>query len=344
MQEFKTAFVTGATGLLGNNLVRQLVAQGVRVKILARSAKKAQAQFGDLDLEIIIGDMNNVEAFAKSLEGCDVLFHTAAYFRDSYKGGKHWEELYNTNVIATRKLIESAYEQGIRKIVHTSSIAVLDGATGDLIDESMSRREQDADDYYKSKILSENAVRELLVKYLDLNITFVLPGWMFGPGDLGPTSSGQFIQDFIAQKIPGIPPGSFSVVDARDVAYASIQAAKVGRRGERYLAAGRSMNMKELMGHLGKISGVSGPKKELPYALLLVIAFANEVYARLTGKPVLLSLGSVKIMKKEEGKTNFSPLKSRTELGLEFRSLDETLTDTLASLNVRIKHGTVGEV
>lgn len=210
------AFVTGATGLLGNNVVRALLKRNIKVKALVRSVEKARKQFGNLPVEFVEGDMLNVEAFAHALQGCDALFHTAAYFRDSYKGGKHWQKLYDTNVTGTERLLQAAYDAGIRRAVHTSSIAVLKGNRDQVIDETMSRSELEADDYYLSKILSEQKVQQFLAQHPDMFIAMVLPGWMFGPGDIGPTSSGQFLLDFVGQKLPGVLPGSFSVVDARD--------------------------------------------------------------------------------------------------------------------------------
>src|SRR5215510_14599651 len=90
----EVAFVTGATGLLSNNLVRLLIAKAVKVRALARSVEKARRQFGDLPVEIVQGDMDNVQGFARALAGVDAVFHAAAFFRDSYKGGSHWDELY----------------------------------------------------------------------------------------------------------------------------------------------------------------------------------------------------------------------------------------------------------
>jgi dihydroflavonol-4-reductase len=136
---FTSAFVTGSTGLLGNNLVRLLLARGIQLKVLARSSKKAQQQFPGLPLEIVEGDMNNVAAFAPQLRGVDVIFHTAAYFRDNYKGGKHWKQLYDTNVTGTVELLTHAYNAGVRRFVHTSSVAVLTGAPGQLIDSRTAR-------------------------------------------------------------------------------------------------------------------------------------------------------------------------------------------------------------
>ena len=183
----KTAFVTGATGLLGNNLVRLLLEKGYRVRALARSRAKAGRQFGDLPgLDIVIGDMADVSGFAGALRGCDVLFHTAAYFRDSYKGGKHWDKLKKINVDGTRELLALAHECGIRRIVHTSSIAVLRGEAGRLTDETMTRKPDQADDYYRSKILADEEVFRHLERHPDSHVCMILPGWMHGPGDLGP--------------------------------------------------------------------------------------------------------------------------------------------------------------
>jgi dihydroflavonol-4-reductase len=76
------AFVTGSTGLLGNNLVRLLVEQGHQVKALARSREKADHLFADLNVTVVRGDMQDVSSFAPELEGCDVLFHLFRQLRN----------------------------------------------------------------------------------------------------------------------------------------------------------------------------------------------------------------------------------------------------------------------
>jgi nucleoside-diphosphate-sugar epimerase len=327
----KTAFVTGATGLLGNNLVRMLARRGVHVRALSRSLEKAQFQFGDTeDVEVVLGDLTDIGGFARALGGSDVLFHTAAFFRDSYKGGNHKGALTAVNEEGTAGLMEAAYAAGIRRMVHTSSVAVLMGSNGQAANESMLRPEHEADDYYLSKIKTDQTVLRFLDRHSDMSAVFVLPGWMHGPGDMGPTSAGQFTLDYIRRKLPGIPPGGFSLVDARDVAAAIIAAAEKGVRGERYIAAGQALTMSELVSAYERVTGIPAPRLKIPGLLMLLLALANEGYARLTGRPVLISLASIRLMLREKDRLRFDSSRSERELGVVFRPVEETLADEIA--------------
>lgn len=327
----QVAFVTGATGLLGNNLVRLLSQRGFRVKALARSQAKADRQLAGIGgVEIVIGDINDVSSFADHLGGSDILFHTAAHFRDSYKGGNHWAALYKINVEGTRELLKAAYAQGVRRMVHTSSIAVLDGPRGAVMDETMLRQLPEKDPYYRSKVMSDNEVLAFLNDHHDFHATFVLPGWMHGPGDIGPTQAGQTVTDFALGRLPGIVPATFAFVDARDVALAHIAAAEKGRRGERYLAAGRHMTIEQLFKMLERVTNIKGPTRKLPALLLYAIAAVSEVAARATGKPALLSWATVRVMMQERDRSRFNHAKSTAELGISFRPVEETLIDEIA--------------
>lgn len=329
----KTVFVTGATGLLGNNLVHLLLDRGYTVKALFRSPQKAHKQFEANDrLELVQGDMADIKSFCCALEGCETLFHTAAFFRDNYKGGSHWDELEKINIKGTNALLESAYIAGIRNFVHVSSIAVLDGTPGQLIDETCDRNIADADEYYKSKIDSEKVVRTFAKSHPDINCYYILPGWMWGPGDIGPTSAGQLALDVLNKKLPALVPGTFSVVDARDVAQAMIEVTTKGENGSRYLVAGRHITMKDLVQLIGKTACVATPTKTLPIPLLYLVALFQEFYHKISRKPILLSLSSVKLMVSQYNRTHFSRSKFQKELGLNFRSLDETIKDTIHSL------------
>jgi nucleoside-diphosphate-sugar epimerase len=328
----ETVFVTGATGLLGSNLTRDLVASGRRVRALVRSAPRARALLAGLDVELVEGDLGDVGAFAAALEGAQTLFHTAAHFRDSYKGGRHWAPLYRINVEGTRALLEAAYRAGVRRVVHTSSVAVVrppDPSTA--ADETMRRPpEGEPDDYYRSKIVSDQEVDAWLARHPDAHACFVLPGFMNGPGDAGPTTAGQMVLDYARRALPGVIDAHFSYVDARDVALAHVRAAERGRRGERYLVAGRRLHMREALALLEEVTGVPAPRRAVPTAALAALALAQEAWARLSGRPVLLSWQGYRTLRREGGSARFDSSKAERELGVSFRPLRDTFADAVA--------------
>lgn len=195
-------------------------------------------------------------------------FFIPQFFRDNYKGGSHWADLEKININRTKCLLEAALKAGVKQFVHVSSIAVLDGEAGTLIDETCDRNIENSDDYYRSKIISERTVREFAARHPMMKCYYILPGWMWGPGDLGPTSAGQLAFDVMNRKLPAIVPGTFSVVDARDVAAALIMVTFKGKSGERYLVAGRHIHMKDLVSMIGHYANVKTPTKTIPMPLL----------------------------------------------------------------------------
>lgn len=320
-------FVTGATGLLGVNLVREMLGRGLRVRALARDpAKAARLLPVDPRLEVVTGDMADVAAFAPALSGCGALIHAAAYFRDSYNGGSHWQALKRVNVDGTAAVLEAAHAAGIRRVIHVSSVAVLRGDKGAVIDESMERAEADADDYYRSKILADHAVFAFLDRHPDAHASLILPGWMHGPYDAGPTAGGRFAMDFVDGRMPATPPGSFAFVDARDVAGAILAAAENGRRGVRYLAAGRHMTIRDIAKGYAAITGRKVPGAA-PMAAVLALAAAQEVWARISRRPVLLSLASARTLRDEAERSRYDHSRSKAELGLRFRPVRRTMRD-----------------
>ncbi len=320
------AFVTGATGLLGNNLVRLLIEQGYEVKALVRSQEKAEKVFGNLlQVEFVAGDMEAVENFASELEGCDVLFHTAAYFREYYQPGDHWTTLENINVKGTLKILEEAEKHGVKKAIYVSSSGIIglkpNGEAGD--ENTPPHPEADNNLYFKSKVLADKAVADFCRSHR-LEVVQILPGWMLGLGDIAPTASGQLILDYLNKKLPGSFDGGTATVDARDVAQAMISAVERGKNGEKYIVGGKFATLAQINETLEKVSGIPAPKLKIPNFLISAYAAIAELYGRLTGKAILTSRSGVATM---QAKLDVSSAKAVRELGVKFRSLEETLRD-----------------
>lgn len=321
-------FVTGATGLLGNNLVRSLVEQGHEVKALVRSAEKARKQFGDLrNIEFVIGDMTAVEEFADQLTGCDVLFHTAAYFREYARRGDPENLLQKINVDASVKLFAAANERSVKRGIFTSSSGTIglkpDGSPGDETTPPAPIGFENK--YFHSKVLAEKALNERASQW-QMDVVHILPGLMFGPGDAGPTGVGQLVIDFLMQKVPGIPDAGTEIADARDVADAMIVAATQGRNQQRYIVGGRFHTLKEVFAILEQISGVSSPKFVLPKAMMMIVAWLTEKAASRRGVEANITVMGVKTL---TAKLQASSALAERELNATFRPLTETLRDTV---------------
>ena len=332
----RTALVTGATGLLGSNLVRELDRRGFAVRAVVRDEARAHRLLsGVARLTSIAGDVERVDDWAGALDGVDVVFHAAAYFRESYRGGSHWERLRAVNVEGTRALVAAALARGVRRFLHVSSIGTLavrrtDGRPVGEADRE--DPERTANDYFRSKMLADRVVEQALERHSELWAAFVLPGFMNGPGDSGPTAAGQMIEDYVGGRLPGVVDAHLSYVDARDVARACVEAEARAPRGARYVVAGRRLHMRDAYAILARLTGVPAPTRRVPMTLLAVVAALNEAWARLTGKPVLLSRATYQNLRETGPYNAYDSSPAERELGVSFRPLEETLREAIAWL------------
>jgi dihydroflavonol-4-reductase len=321
------AFVTGSTGMVGSNLVRLLLEQGHEVVALARTPSKAAKQLGESPrLCVVKGDMEDVNAFAQHLQGSDVLFHTAAYFRDYFGSGDHWPMLEKINVAGTIDLLNRAEQAGVKKAIYVSSSGVLDARREGIIDENGPAGEmQERNLYFKSKVLAEQKLLEWL-KTHSLPVVQILPGWIWGPGDAAPTAAGQLVLDYLNGKLPGIIEGRSNIVDARDVSQAMIYAVEKGRSGERYLISNTPATIEALLHGLQKVSGLPAPTMRISYRMALLVAYASEFAARLRSKDTLITVEGIRTL---QDRGTFSAEKAKRELGATFHPLGVTLRDTV---------------
>lgn len=319
------AFVTGATGLLGSNIVNALLADGHEVKGLVRSKEKASRVFPKNEVEFVSGDMCEVNAFAPALKGCDVLFHTAAYFREYYQPGNHKAILEKVNVQGTIDLLIAAEKNGLRKAIHISSSGVVGGSVGEAPGNEQTLPDDLATSnlYFASKISAELAISRFL-KERSLSVPIILPGWMWGPGDWAPTGSGQLVLDFLGRKLPGVLDGGACIVDARDVARTILTAVDRGHSGERYIVGGRYFSLADALLTLERVTGVPGPRRTIPYPLALAVGFASETWSRISGQSSLLTVEAVRTM---HARKAVASEKAVTELAATFRPFEETVRD-----------------
>lgn len=320
----RECLVTGGCGFLGSWIVRQLVEEGAKVRVLAVPGESRENLAG-VDVEIVEGDVRSREDAERAVRGVETVFHAAAIYQD-------WAPdptlMYDVNMRGTFTMMEAARRAGVEKVVYTASIvSVGRPPLGEWADESTPYEAWDLDfPYSRSKFFS----RELAEYFADwdLDVRVVCPGIVMGPGDLRPTPSGKLIVNSLGMPGPAICfDGGATYVDVRDAAACHLLAATKGKKGERYLAVAHNLTNEELVRAILSASGKRRPLVKLPVGVARSVARAMEVAAKRTGTPPLLARDFFEYSLRPSFYRND---KARRELGASFRPLDETIRDAIA--------------
>ena len=254
------AFVTGATGFLGGLLVRELLADGAHVRALVRPGSDARLLDG-LPVERAEGDLRDRGSLQAAMEGCDALFHVAAFYSTRAEDGPL---MYEINVVGTKNVLQIAAALRYAQVVHTSTIGTIGRPPdGSLPNEDAEFNLWDTCSHYaRSKYLAE--LLALNMTQEGLPVVVVNPTSPVGAGDVKPSSSGKRVLDALAGRIPPFPPGGLNIVAARDVARGHILAAQRGRIGRRYILGNANGNvmLEEFLHLMSEAAGV--PMPQLP--------------------------------------------------------------------------------
>jgi dihydroflavonol-4-reductase len=321
-------FVTGASGFIGANLVHELNARGHRVKALLRTTSDGRGLAG-ADFERFAGDVSDRDKLKTAMQGCDWCFHVAASY---HLWLRDYRPMYAANVEGTRNVLEAAAQAGCSRIVYTSTVGCIGlpkEVNGTILptDESAPVSEAQMSNHYKlSKWRAERVALELASE--GLPVVIVNPTAPVGPRDVKPTPTGQVIVDFLNRAMPAYLDTGLNWVHVRDVAVGHILAAEKGRVGERYILGHAEGNwtMREAFAGLEKITNIPAPKMQVPYAVALSAAYANEAFSYFTHKPPKAPLAGVRMAKY---KMFFNPAKAIRELGLPQTAPTQALADAV---------------
>jgi hopanoid-associated sugar epimerase len=266
------AFVTGGGGFIGGAVIRRLLAEGYDVRTLIRPGEATPLLEG-LPVERVTGDLADLDALRRGVDGCDLVFHLAALY--SF-WGHPWEEFYRSNVEGTRNALQAAWDAGASRIVYTSSIATLgqppaDGSPAD--EETPSSLAGMLGHYKRSKYMAEQVAHDFARR--GAPVVIVNPSMPVGVGDHTPTPSGRMIIDFLNGKMPAYVDTTLTVVDVDDVAAGHLLAAEKGRIGERYILGGEVLTLKQLLDLLADVSGLPPARWRIPHAAALAWAYVD---------------------------------------------------------------------
>src|SRR5437868_3624072 len=288
-------FLTGATGFVGSHVARAYAARGAQLRLLSRSTSNKAALEG-LAADLVVGDLLQPEALRVPMRGCDALVHVAADYRLWVKDPK---AMYAANVDGTRELLRIAREEGVTKVVYTSSVATM-GFKSDLtiVDESTPVELQDMIGHYKrSKYLGEQEA--IAAAKAGQHVMILNPTTPIGPGDAKPTPTGRIIADFLNRKFPAYVDTGLNLVDVGEVARMHVSALDRGRPGERYILGGENLSLKQILDRMSAITGLPSPTMKVPHAVAMTFAFFDEtIMGRLLGKEPRATVEAVRMGKK----------------------------------------------
>jgi len=314
--------VSGANGFVGSAVVRALLRHGYPVHALARSSSDT-ANLAGLDVEIVRGDLLDPPSLERALQGCEGLFHLAANYR---LWARDPREIHTANVRGTHNILLAAQRCGVRRIVHTSSVATLglhhDGTPSN--EDTPVRLGDMIGAYKRSKFLSEALVRRCARAGSD--IVIVNPAAPVGPRDRKPTPTGRMILDAARGRMPAFVDTGLCVVHVDDVAEGHVLAYERGQRGRRYVLGGENMSLKAILAAVSELTGRHAPRLQLPHAAVLPVAHVAEAWARFTGVAPNITVDGVKLARH---RMFFSSGRAEAELGWRARPAREALADAI---------------
>jgi nucleoside-diphosphate-sugar epimerase len=315
-----TVFVTGATGFVGGELVRQLAGAGHRVRAIVRTPARADA-LKALGVDLFPGDVTDKETMRGPMSGADAVYHVAGWYKI---GVRDKRDAFRVNVDGTRHVLELMYELGISKGVYTSTLAVNSDTGGRVVDETYRFTGRHISVYDQSKADAHRLAESWMTRGLPLVI--VQPGVVYGPGDTSGIRT-MFIE-YLKRKMPLVPARTaFAWAHVEDIARGHILAMEKGRPGRNYFLAGPVHALTEALKMSEEICGVPAPRLHASPIVLKAAALAMTVMDKLTSVPPAYTAEGLRVI---AGATYIGTNgRARRELGWTVRPLRDGLTELL---------------
>jgi dihydroflavonol-4-reductase len=320
----KKVAVTGATGHIGANLVRELINRGYEVVTLVRETSRA---LEGLDVTRIQGDLLDQQSLCNVFRGVEHVYHLAAYI--SIEPGQK-ETLDRVNIEGTANVIAACQSEGVSTLVYFSSIHALDqDSPGQEVNEKnklVSDIQGDGGDYDYSKAMAERLVRNCSGSALSTRVIY--PTAVIGPNDFRLSLFGTAILKMAQGRLPALVKGGYNWVDARDVACGAVEAAEAADGDHRYILSGHFMALSEVAEVIAGLTGVAAPAFNCPLWLARLTTPLVGLWARLRGQAPLYTRYSLSVL--SENKMISHDLATQ-KLGYQPRPFHISMKDALHS-------------
>ena len=314
--------VTGATGHIGNVLVRKLLDQGEKVRALIWRGEDT-TPLKNLDVEQVAGDVLDPASLEPAMRGVETVYHLAGII--SIMPGRN-PFVWRVNVEGTCNVLEAARHARIRRLIYTSSIhAIARTQHGVMMDESLGFDQNNPyGEYDRSKAAASLEVQKAAAKGLDAVI--VCPTGVIGPYDFRGSELGEVIRGASEARTMFYVEGAYDFVDVRDVADGMIAARERGRRGESYILSGQKLSVRYMLETVREVTGKAFASIKIPFSLAEIASrYTPWYYQRTKAKPRFTPY-SLEVL---QSNSNISCKKALAELGYQPRPVYESIADTV---------------
>lgn len=273
----RSAFVTGANGFVGLNLIEELLQRGWRVTAMHREGSDV-GHLRRLGAGRVVGDVTDAASVGRAMpQAVEVVFHVAGD-TGLWSGNNAAQD--RINIEGTRNTVEAALMRRARRFVHTSTISVYGMQCGRLDERSAQLGRESPINYQRSKFFAEEEVRAGIARGLDAVI--LNPAGIIGAYDT--RNYARLFRLVATDGLPGVPPGALSFCHAREVARAHVAAADRGRTGENYILGGTDATLLALVREIGAALGKAVPARPTPAWLLRAVGALGALRGALTGR------------------------------------------------------------
>jgi nucleoside-diphosphate-sugar epimerase len=318
-------FVTGGTGFIGGEAVRQLRARGDEVVCLVRSPEKA-GRLRELGCELVSGDLGDAAAIRGGMEGCDGGVHAAAMYEVGIPA-KQRPAMFEANVRGTERVLQAALEAKLPKLVYVSTVGIFGNTNGEVVDESYEHPGKGFTSYYEETKLEAHRIAKRMIEEEGLPATIVQPGGVYGPGDTSQIAD--LLEEFFAGRLVLMPFPDLGIClsHVEDIAGGILLALDRGKAGETYVISGPTTTMREAIETIASVSGRKAPKRAMPTPLLKALTPIGPLVGKLAGQPPNLR----ELISSADGVTFWASYeKAGRELGYSPRAMEEGMRQTLA--------------
>ena len=316
------ALITGGSGHVGANLVRELSNRGYKVRCIDFDGD--HRAFEGYDVELIKGSVTDVESLDKAFTGVDVVFHTAAIISLERKNR---DLIRSVNVEGTKNVCEMALKHKISKLIHFSSVDafIREPLDAPLLEDRSLVVDQNTVPYDLSKADAQRIVLEYCERGLDASI--IHPSGIFGPNDFKPSLFGQEFLNIAKGKRPYSINVGYDYVDVRDLCETAVNCIEKGVNKQNYIVGGNYMDFVYMAEVMAEVLGKKLMRGTLPFFtiyLSLPIYYLQSLFSNAPRAITLDSIHTIKVQNK-----NIPSQLAKDQLGHSPRGVEETITDTL---------------